>query len=216
MNADALRTLTGWVPWLGIAGMVIAVITYFDIMRKPAGNELMRKLCDKIHHGAFVFIRREYQIIAVFIVVVFAVLSFTLSVWTAVAFLVGSALLDDGGASRDAGVDAEQRADDAGGDGRRDVEARSRSRSGAGRSWESASRRSGSSGSASSTCSRRIRSSSTDSRWGRARSRSSPASAGASTRRAPTSDADLVGQGRGGNSRGRSAESRRHRRQRGR
>ena len=68
MNADALRTLTGWIPWLGIAGMIIAVITYFDIMRKPAGNELMQKLCDKIHHGAFVFLRREYQIIAVFIV----------------------------------------------------------------------------------------------------------------------------------------------------
>ncbi len=90
MNADALRTLTGWVPWLGLAGMVIAVTTYFNIMRKPAGNELMRKLCDKIHDGAFVFIRREYQIIAVFIVVVFAVLSFTLSVWTAVAFLSGA------------------------------------------------------------------------------------------------------------------------------
>ncbi len=90
MNADALKTLTGWVPWLGIAGMIVAVITYFDIMRKPAGNELMQKLCDKIHHGAFVFIKREYQIIAVFIVVVFAVLTFTLSVWTAVAFLSGA------------------------------------------------------------------------------------------------------------------------------
>jgi K(+)-stimulated pyrophosphate-energized sodium pump len=90
MNADVLRTLTGWVPWLGLAGMVIAVITYFDIMKKPAGNELMQKLCDKIHHGAFVFLRREYQIIAVFIVVVFAVLSLALGIWTAVAFLGGA------------------------------------------------------------------------------------------------------------------------------
>jgi K(+)-stimulated pyrophosphate-energized sodium pump len=90
MNADVLRTLTGWVPWLGLAGMVIAVITYFDIMKKPAGNELMQKLCDKIHHGAFVFLRREYQIIAVFIVIVFAVLSLALGIWTAVAFLGGA------------------------------------------------------------------------------------------------------------------------------
>ncbi len=90
MNVDALRTLTGLIPWLGVAGMIVAVITYFDIMRKPAGNELMQKLCDKVHHGAFVFLRREYQIIAVFIVVVFAVLSLALSVWTAVAFLGGA------------------------------------------------------------------------------------------------------------------------------
>ena len=90
MNADVLKRLTDAVPWLGIAGMVVAVLTYFSIMRKPAGNELMQKLCDKIHHGAFVFMRREYQIIAVFIVVVFTVLSLTLSIWTAVAFLSGA------------------------------------------------------------------------------------------------------------------------------
>ena len=90
MNADVLKRLTDAVPWLGIAGMVVAVLTYFSIMRKPAGNELMQKLCDKIHDGAFVFMRREYQIIAVFIVVVFTVLSLTLSIWTAVAFLSGA------------------------------------------------------------------------------------------------------------------------------
>jgi len=90
MNADVLKRLTDAVPWLGLIGMMIAVLTYFSIMRKPAGNELMRKLCDKIHHGAFVFLRREYQIIAVFIVVVFTVLWFALSIWTAVAFLSGA------------------------------------------------------------------------------------------------------------------------------
>ena len=90
MNADVLKRLTDAVPWLGIAGMVVAVLTYFSIMRKPAGNELMQKLCDKIHDGAFVFMRREYQIIVVFIVVVFTVLSLTLSIWTAVAFLSGA------------------------------------------------------------------------------------------------------------------------------
>jgi K(+)-stimulated pyrophosphate-energized sodium pump len=90
MNADVLKRLTDAVPWLGIIGMLVAVLTYFNIMRKPAGNELMRKLCDKVHHGAFVFLRREYQIIAVFIVVVFTVLWLTLSIWTAVAFLSGA------------------------------------------------------------------------------------------------------------------------------
>jgi K(+)-stimulated pyrophosphate-energized sodium pump len=90
MNADALKTLTGWIPWLGVAGMIVAVITYFDVMRMPAGSELMRKLSDKVHHGAFVFLRREYQIIAVFIVIVFVALAVLLSIWTAVAFLSGA------------------------------------------------------------------------------------------------------------------------------
>jgi K(+)-stimulated pyrophosphate-energized sodium pump len=90
MNVDVLKRLTDWMPWLGLVGLLIAVLTYFDVMRMPAGSELMRKLSDKVHHGAFVFLRREYQIIAVFIVIVFAVLSLALSVWTAVAFLSGA------------------------------------------------------------------------------------------------------------------------------
>jgi K(+)-stimulated pyrophosphate-energized sodium pump len=90
MNADVLKRLTDAVPWLGLIGMLIAVLTYFSIMRKPAGSELMRKIGDKVHHGAFVFLRREYQIIAVFIVVVFTVLWLALSIWTAVAFLSGA------------------------------------------------------------------------------------------------------------------------------
>ena len=90
MNADVLKMLTDAVPWLGLIGMLIAVLTYFGIMRKPAGNDLMRKIGDKVHHGAFVFLRREYQIIAVFIVGVFVALWLALSIWTAVAFLSGA------------------------------------------------------------------------------------------------------------------------------
>jgi len=90
MEADLLKGLTNAMPWLGVFGMLIAILTYFSIMRKSPGNELMRKLNDTIHHGAFVFLRREYQIIAVFIVIVFAALSLLLGIWTAVAFLGGA------------------------------------------------------------------------------------------------------------------------------
>ena len=85
-----IALITRIVPWLGIAGLVMAVVTYFDIKRKPAGNELMQKIATKIHHGAFVFLKREYQIIAIFIVVVFIVLTYALSVQTAIAFLAGA------------------------------------------------------------------------------------------------------------------------------
>ncbi|RJR29556.1 MAG: sodium-translocating pyrophosphatase [Candidatus Latescibacterota bacterium] len=90
MQVELLERLTDLIPWLGVLGMIIAVLTYFSIMKKPAGNDLMRKLSDRVHHGAFVFLRREYSIISVFIVVVFAALAILLGIWTAVAFLAGA------------------------------------------------------------------------------------------------------------------------------
>ena len=90
MSAEILATVTRVLPWVGVAGMIFALITYFDIKRKPPGSDLMQKIAEKIHHGAFVFIKREYQIIAIFIVILFVVLTFTLSVQTALAFLSGA------------------------------------------------------------------------------------------------------------------------------
>ncbi|UCF04863.1 MAG: sodium-translocating pyrophosphatase [bacterium] len=90
MSAETISQITQIVPWIGIAGLVMAVITYFDIRRKPAGDELMQKIASKIHNGAFVFLKREYQIIAIFIVVVFIVLTYALSIRTAIAFLAGA------------------------------------------------------------------------------------------------------------------------------
>ncbi|MBN2185222.1 MAG: sodium-translocating pyrophosphatase [Candidatus Krumholzibacteriota bacterium] len=77
-------------PWVGVAGMLVAFLTYFNVKRYAEGTEIMKKIADKIHHGAFVFLKREYSIIALFIVVIFAVLTFALSIQTAIAFLTGA------------------------------------------------------------------------------------------------------------------------------
>jgi K(+)-stimulated pyrophosphate-energized sodium pump len=90
MSEELWPKLLEVIPWLGILGLVMAVVTYFQIRRKPAGNELMQKIAEKIHHGAFVFLKREYQIIAVFIVILFIVLTYALSLQTAIAFLSGA------------------------------------------------------------------------------------------------------------------------------
>ncbi len=90
MSTDVLATVTGVLPWIGIGGLIMAVVTYFDVRRKPPGNELMQRIASKIHHGAFIFLKREYQIIAVFIVVLFVVLTYALSIQTALAFLSGA------------------------------------------------------------------------------------------------------------------------------
>lgn len=87
-----LEQVTGFIPWVGVAGLIFSIGAYFHMKRNPAGNELMQKIAGKIHAGAFVFLRREYQIILVFMAVVFAALTFTpgLGVKTAGAFLTGA------------------------------------------------------------------------------------------------------------------------------
>ena len=90
MTSETLARILDIAPWVGVAGMLVAVLTYFNVKRYPEGTEVMKKIADKIHHGAFVFLKREYSIIALFIVVIFAVLTFALSLQTAIAFLVGA------------------------------------------------------------------------------------------------------------------------------
>jgi K(+)-stimulated pyrophosphate-energized sodium pump len=79
------------IPWLGVAGVGVAVWTYFAVLRHPPGNEKMQGISDKVCRGAMVFLRREYTSIAVFMVVVFLALLFSpgLGFRTALAFVCG-------------------------------------------------------------------------------------------------------------------------------
>ncbi len=74
----------------GIAGLVLAAAIYSWISKQSDGNELMRKLAGQIHDGAMVFLKREYKILAIFVVVVFVLLSVAISPKTGIAFIVGA------------------------------------------------------------------------------------------------------------------------------
>ncbi len=74
----------------GIAGLVLAAAIYNWISKQPDGNDLMRKLAGQIHEGAMVFLKREYKILAIFVVVVFVLLSVAISAKTGIAFIVGA------------------------------------------------------------------------------------------------------------------------------
>ena len=78
------------VPLIGVAGMVIAVITFFAVKKHPPGDETMQKIAHRVYVGAMVFLKREYTIIAVFMVVVFIALATLLGLWTGVAYLAGA------------------------------------------------------------------------------------------------------------------------------
>ena len=85
-----MELFISFAPWIGGLGIAFAVITYLQIIRLHPGNEKMVEIAEAIHQGAMVFLRREYQMVAIFVAVVFAALFVFLSLWTAVAFLAGA------------------------------------------------------------------------------------------------------------------------------
>jgi K(+)-stimulated pyrophosphate-energized sodium pump len=78
------------VPWVGVLGMVVAIATYFAVLKHPPGNEKMMDISDKVYLGAMVFLRREYSIIAVFMGIVFLALGLSLGWATGAAYLCGA------------------------------------------------------------------------------------------------------------------------------
>jgi len=75
---------------LGVVGILFAVLLYFTIKSKSAGNDLMKEIAGHIADGAMVFLKREYSILALFIVVVFLLLLWKISAATAIAFVSGA------------------------------------------------------------------------------------------------------------------------------
>jgi K(+)-stimulated pyrophosphate-energized sodium pump len=61
-------------PIFGLVGLLVALFIYLFIKRQDDGNELMRDIAQQIHDGAMVFLKREYSIIAIFVVVVVVLL----------------------------------------------------------------------------------------------------------------------------------------------
>ena len=77
-------------PLLGIFGLFIAFLLYLSIKRKDPGNELMQEIAGMIHDGAMAFLKREYQILSIFIIIVFILLFTFIGKATAVAFIAGA------------------------------------------------------------------------------------------------------------------------------
>jgi len=75
---------------IGIAGVLFAFWTYLRVLSKEEGSEKMKDLASQIHSGAMIFLKREYQVIAIFMVVVFLILAKFINLWTGFAFLFGA------------------------------------------------------------------------------------------------------------------------------
>lgn len=77
--------------WLfGIGGLIIAGFIYVYITRQPEGTEKMKDIAEKIHQGAMTYLRRQYSILAIFVIVVFLALAYGLGLKTAFAYIGGA------------------------------------------------------------------------------------------------------------------------------
>ncbi|MFQ5453160.1 MAG: sodium/proton-translocating pyrophosphatase, partial [Candidatus Zixiibacteriota bacterium] len=76
--------------FIGLTGIIFALLLFLWIKNKPAGDELMKEISETIHDGAMVFLKREYTILAIFIVIVFSLLSWKIGLHTGYAFLGGA------------------------------------------------------------------------------------------------------------------------------
>ncbi len=82
---------TTWIPPLiGMAGLVAAWLLYLSIKRRQVERGKASEIAEAIHSGAMLFMRQEYSYLALFVAAVFAVLIFSLSWQTAMAFLFGA------------------------------------------------------------------------------------------------------------------------------
>ncbi|NVM27055.1 MAG: sodium/proton-translocating pyrophosphatase, partial [Desulfobacterales bacterium] len=78
-------TILNLIPFsfiLGFLGFFFAILLYFLIKRYPKGTEIMNDIAEAVHSGAMTFLRREYSVISIFIVVLFAVLWKLFSIYT--------------------------------------------------------------------------------------------------------------------------------------
>ncbi len=85
-----MESMTGYVPIVGLVGIVFAIMTYFTMKKYPVGSKKMHDISEKIHTGAMVFLRKEYSIIAIFMLIVFITLSVLIRKMTGLAYLFGA------------------------------------------------------------------------------------------------------------------------------
>ena len=82
--------LTYLPPILGVVGLVVAFMLYGMVMKYPEGEDAIRKIGDKIHEGAMVFMKREYSILILFLAAQVVLTFIFLETNVGIAVIVGA------------------------------------------------------------------------------------------------------------------------------
>ncbi|RMF55474.1 sodium-translocating pyrophosphatase, partial [Candidatus Woesearchaeota archaeon] len=79
-----------WVFLVAILAIAYVVYTFMRISKKPEGSPKMVEISQATRQGAMAFLKREYSILSIFIIIVFLVLGFLINWGTAVSFVIGA------------------------------------------------------------------------------------------------------------------------------
>ena len=77
-------------PLAGVIGLLAAGILYQIVLKASSGTNKMKAIGDEIHTGAMTFLKAEYSILMIFVLVVAILLSFKFNFYTALAFISGA------------------------------------------------------------------------------------------------------------------------------
>ena len=76
---------------ISVLSLIAALLLSFYILKKPAGNEKMQEISSAIHKGALTFLKKEYEVMAVFLIITALIINFFLENGRslAVSFIIG-------------------------------------------------------------------------------------------------------------------------------
>ena len=79
------------VPVLGVIALLFAVLLIVKIGKQDAGTERMKEIAAFISDGAKAFLKAEYKILVIFVVVLFVLIGVGIGSWvTAICFVIGA------------------------------------------------------------------------------------------------------------------------------
>ncbi|AKB14082.1 MAG: sodium-translocating pyrophosphatase [Methanosarcina thermophila] len=79
-------------PICAVIGLIFAGISYKNVKKEGEGNDVIKKIAAAIHHGAMVYLNRQYRAIAVFVVLFSILIALVLpnGILTAICFVFGA------------------------------------------------------------------------------------------------------------------------------
>ena len=80
------------VPICALIGLFFAIYAYFTMKKEGEGDELMQKIAKAIRQGAMVYLKRQYTVVAVIMIVVTVILALVINPLTALCYVVGATL----------------------------------------------------------------------------------------------------------------------------